>query len=316
MTDVETIALVEQLLQRGRLTTVQEIVFSESWAGQTYLDMAVNSGYDPGYIKDVGSELWRSISRAVEEKVTKTNLHGVLHRAAQLQPDKTAALTLNSPPVTNYTNWGEAIPHSGGYANDVTQFYGRIAELTTLNRWISGEHCRVVAILGIGGIGKTALSVKLAEQLEGEFEYVIWRSIRNTPALPDLLANIVAVLSRQQEIQIALTNHISRLIYYLQQHRCLLVLDNVESILLGKRPCQYLAGYESYGELFRQLAECSHQSCVVLTSREQIAEVSMFAGAHLPIRILPLRGLSIARSPDCKDLRLCSVESDRRGLNR
>lgn len=82
----------------------------------------------------------------------------------------------------------------------------------------------------------------------------------------------------------------------MQKHRCLLILDNVESILLGKRPRQYLAGYESYGELFRQLAECSHQSCILLTSCEQIAEISMFAGANLPIRILPLRGLSIAES--------------------
>ena len=285
MTDVEAISLVEQLLQRGRLNIVQEIVFSESWAGQTYLDIALNAGYDSGYIKDVGSKLWRSISKVVGEKVTKNNLHGVLHRAAQRQPDTNAAATSNLPPVTNYTNWGEAI--------DVTQFYGRSAELVTLNRWILADRCRVVAILGIGGIGKTALSVKLAEQLQGEFEYVIWRSIRNAPALSALLADIVAVLSRQQEIEISSTNHISRLIYYLQQHRCLLILDNVESILLGEHPRQYLAGYEAYGELFRQLAECSHQSCVVLTSREQIAEVSMFAGAHLPIRILPLRGLSI-----------------------
>ncbi len=285
MTDLEAIARIEQLLQRGRLTTVQEIVFSESWAGQTYLDIAVNAGYDPGYIKDVGSELWRSISEVVGEKVTKNNLRGVLQRAAHRQPEKTASVNSNLQPVTNYTNWGEEI--------DVTQFYGRTAELATLSRGISIDRCRVVAILGIGGIGKTAMSVKLAAQLQSEFEYTIWRSLRNAPALPDLLADIIAILSRQQKIEISPTAHISRLIYFLQQHRCLLILDNVESILLGEQPRQYLVGYEAYGELLRQLAECSHQSCVVLTSREQIAEVAMFAGEHLPIRVLPLRGLSL-----------------------
>ena len=50
MTVEEAIALVEQLLKRGRLTKVQEIVFRQSWAGQTYLDMAVESDYDCGYI--------------------------------------------------------------------------------------------------------------------------------------------------------------------------------------------------------------------------------------------------------------------------
>ncbi|WP_292752806.1 hypothetical protein [Nostoc sp. NMS4] len=91
MTGEEAIALVEQLLPQGRLTKVQEIVFLQSWAGQTYLDMAVESGYDPGYIKDIGSALWRSLSQVLGEKVTKNNLHGVLKRIAQQQKDTNAS---------------------------------------------------------------------------------------------------------------------------------------------------------------------------------------------------------------------------------
>ena len=83
ITDREAIVLVEQLLKRGRLTTVQEIVFRQSWTGKTYLDMAIDSDYDLGYIKDVGSELWRSLSQALGEKVTKSNLHKVLQRIIQ-----------------------------------------------------------------------------------------------------------------------------------------------------------------------------------------------------------------------------------------
>ena len=83
--DRESLVLVEQLLKRGRLTTVQEIVFRQSWTGQTYLDMAIDSDYDLGYIKDVGSELWRSLSQALGEKVTKSNLHKVLKRIIQEQ---------------------------------------------------------------------------------------------------------------------------------------------------------------------------------------------------------------------------------------
>ncbi|MEH2245671.1 hypothetical protein [Nostoc sp.] len=60
MTVEEAIALVEQLLQRGSLTKVQEIVFRPSWTGQTYLEMAVESNYDRGHIKNVGCELWPS----------------------------------------------------------------------------------------------------------------------------------------------------------------------------------------------------------------------------------------------------------------
>ena len=85
ITDREAIVLVEQLLKRGRLTTVQEIVFRQSWTGKTYLDMAIDSDYDLGYIKDVGSKLWRSLSQALGEKVTKSNLHKVLQRTLQEQ---------------------------------------------------------------------------------------------------------------------------------------------------------------------------------------------------------------------------------------
>ncbi len=49
----------------------------------------------------------------------------------------------------------------------------------------------VVAILGMGGIGKTALSVKLAHKVESQFEFVIWRPLHNAPPLYNLLNSLV-----------------------------------------------------------------------------------------------------------------------------
>ncbi|NET53548.1 MAG: hypothetical protein F6K09_34340, partial [Merismopedia sp. SIO2A8] len=67
-------------------------------------------------------------------------------------------------------DWGEA--------TSVRVFYGRTAELYTLEKWLLEDGCRLVTILGMGGMGKTTLSVKLAEQLQDKFDYVIWRSLR------------------------------------------------------------------------------------------------------------------------------------------
>jgi hypothetical protein len=49
---------------------------------------------------------------------------------------------------------------------------------------------------------------------------------------------------------------LSLLIRYLQQHRCLLILDNAESILQsGERAGQYREGFAGYGELLRRIGE-------------------------------------------------------------
>lgn len=277
----EAIALVEQLLPQGRLTKVQEIVFRQSWAGQTYFDMAVESDYDFGYIKDIGSELWRSLSQALGEKVTKNNLHGVLKRTAQRQKNTNAS-------STNYTNWGEAI--------DVSQFYGRTTELETLRQWIVRDRTRVVTLLGMGGMGKTALSVKLAEQLQEEFEYVIWRSLRHAPFLQDKVTECIKILSHQQITTLPADPHeqITCLIEYLRKSRCLLILDNFDTLLQhGEQTGCYREGYEPYGELLWRLGETQHQSCVLLTSREKPAEIAALEGDGLPVRTMALSGLEV-----------------------
>ncbi|MEQ8959877.1 MAG: NB-ARC domain-containing protein, partial [Coleofasciculus sp. C2-GNP5-27] len=130
-----------------------------------------------------------------------------------------------SPQPQNRRDWGEA--------PDVSVFYGRGDELKTLERWIIQEHCRLVALLGMSGIGKTALSVKLAKQLQDEFEVVLWRSLRQAPSVSDLLTALIPDLSQQPETVIPKTpdQRISWLIDYFRQHRCLVILDGVESIL-------------------------------------------------------------------------------------
>jgi DNA-binding HxlR family transcriptional regulator len=198
-------------------------------------------------------------------------------------------------------DWGEA--------PDVFDFYGRTEELATLRHWILEERCRLVTLLGMGGIGKTCLSVKLAQQIQGEFEFVIWRSLRNAPPVKDILAELLRFLSKEQETDLPETvdGRISRLIGYLRAHRCLLVLDNVETLLQGceslKGSCNYFAGhyregYEGYSELLKRVGEAPHQSCLVLTSREKPKEIALLEGETLPVRVLLLKGLQVVEGQE------------------
>jgi ATP-dependent Clp protease ATP-binding subunit ClpA len=133
-----------------------------------------------------------------------------------------------------YTDW-ERSPK-------VPAFYGRTEELATLQKWIVKDRCCLVALLGMGGIGKTALSAKLAELIQGEFEYVIWRSIHNSPPLNDVLENLLQCFSSppKETTTDLCEDNLSQLMGYLSQHRCLLILDNTETILgIGNSTGQY-----------------------------------------------------------------------------
>jgi WD40 repeat protein len=197
------------------------------------------------------------------------------------------------------SDWGEAI--------DVSVFFGRTAELDTLQQWIVSERCRLVALLGMGGIGKTALSVKLAQQIQERFEYVIWRTLRNAPPVTDILANLIELLSSQfpplpplakgGSLPETLDRRISQLLAYLRASRCLIVLDNAEAILRGGECAgRYREGYEGYGQLLTLVGEASHQSCLVLTSREKPAEIASLEGETLPVRSFQLIGLNEAEA--------------------
>lgn len=191
---------------------------------------------------------------------------------------KIAATSTAPSPITAQIDWGEA--------PDVSSFYGKPQELEHLNQWIAADRCQLVTLLGMGGIGKTTVVTKLAQQLASEFECVIWRSLRNTPTLEVLLTDLVAFLSNQQEAEPTQV----KLLQCLKQSRCLVILDNVETVLEAEQVGQFRAGFEAYGELLRLVAEAGHQSCVVLTSREKPAIVATLEGIETTVRSLRLEG--------------------------
>ncbi|BAY93375.1 hypothetical protein FDUTEX481_09363 [Tolypothrix sp. PCC 7601] len=201
---------------------------------------------------------------------------------------ESAKKTDESSPISQY-DWDGA--------PNIPIFYDRSIERTQLKQWLINDKCRLVSILAMGGVGKTALAKKLAEEVSGEFDYIIWRSLREAPTVEKIIADVVRFLSPQQEVDLpeSLGEKITRLIEYLNTSRCLLILDNGESILQGgaSTGC-YLQGYAGYGELFRQVGESQHQSCLLLTSREQFLEVRRLAGESLPVRVWELGGLESA----------------------
>ena len=291
----EALEITQGVLDQGHLNKVQEIVFRQSWEGQSYPEIASNAGYEVGYIRDVGSKLWQLLSNAFGKKITKSNFHGILKQQYYKRKVFTAELLLDQRSVSKQLTDGTILPRQDwGEAVDVSVFSGRYSELATLKQWIVHDRCRLVTLLGMGGIGKTSLAMKLAEQVQDQFEYIIWRSLRNAPPVQELLKELILFLCDDQEVNLPETvdSLISLLMEYLRFSRCLLILDNAESLLRsGERVGRYRSGYEGYGQLLRRVGDERHQSCLVLTSREKPIGLSAKEGETLPVRSLQLTGL-------------------------
>jgi WD40 repeat protein len=298
MTFEEGLAIADEaiFLSSGRrLSAVEIAVLQGAWHQQTYEQIASATDYSASYLRQgVAPKLWKTLADAWAEEVSKITFKVVLERKWRQEKKNIRGVEESFEPSFPVQDWGEAV--------DVSVFHGRESEQSLLKQWMVGEcflddshpprnrPCRLVAVLGMGGIGKTVLTVKTARETVTDFQYVIWRSLRNAPPLDTLLHDWVTFLSNQQEAKADLR----QLIYYLQQHSCLLVLDNLETILDTGLSGRFRQGYEGYGELLRAIGEVDHRSCLVVTSREKPREISLMEGERSSVRSLSLKGLNCA----------------------
>jgi WD40 repeat protein len=303
ITSKEALAMLDGLLDTRSLTQIQEFVFDRAWEGDSYAAIAERSGYDEDYIKAVGARLWRSISQLLNIRVSKNNLRSAFGQYARnsRETDNNIGLKLGAEiEDLERVDWGEA--------PDLACFYGRQAELDRLTQWISIDKCKLVALLGMGGIGKTTALAQLASQLADtqEFEYIIWRSLRNAPPLERLLADLILFLSNRLET----TVEINILIQQLRTSRCLVILDNWETILDPDRMGEFRSGYEGYSELLELIGTTAHRSCVAITSRERPAVLMPLEGVESKVQILRLQGSSETVSGILADRDLQGTGSD------
>src|SRR6476469_3208970 len=291
------------------LDSLQKAILRGTWNNQKYKEIAQQHNRSEKYVKEVGFKLWKLLSVALEdEEVCKANFRAKLENLRFFSnvslvgngcvkignfsadnihyPKVSQSESLQEETFNEKTSNSEPKVHLDlADAPEPNLFYNRTSELTTLENWILGR-TRLITILGLSGIGKTALTLQLIPQIQHEFDRIIWLSLRNAPPLASLQTDLIKFLSQQQETELP------DLINYLRSHRCLIILDDIQTISSSQQLAgTYQPGYENYGAFFKQLTESSHNSCLILLSWEKPREIAALEGDNRPGKSLQLNGL-------------------------
>ncbi|MCC3404567.1 MAG: ATPase [Microcoleus sp. PH2017_10_PVI_O_A] len=306
------------------LDNVQEAILLGAWQGQKYPKIAQEAHCSEGHARDVASELWKILSDVLGEAVNKSNFKSTLKRqqfsivSSHYWKDVVQIGNVNFCPETSHSpevpkdrspsppeNTQPEIRQDLRDAPDISSFYDRTSELATLQQWIVHDRTRLVAILGLSGIGKTNLALHLLPQIQHQFEYIIWRSLGTSPTLHKTLKSLLKFLSNQSPplarggeggvLPASTDELLSLLIDKLRSHRCLIILDDVQTILSSRQIAgNYRPEYENYSTLFKRIGETCHNSCLIVNSWEPPREIVALNRENARVRALPLNGLGAA----------------------
>lgn len=294
---VDLVSELVYLTKHQQLTPVERLLIERVLNGTTqYRDLAEQSGYSERYLKNnVGFNLWQLLTEVFDLgiKITKNNFpHILVTHQARLQERVTQLQQFS---------FLKRIPHPVGSSQiygqlpRLNQFYGREAELATLEKQLSEFNC--INICGQPGIGKSALVTRYLMQ-PCEFEYIIYHSLYDAPPLLQLIQHLQQLLplnSDRTSTEEDSISSIQHLIQTLKRHRCLLIFDDADQILLrsGNSLDPYPSAYQDYGKLIRQIVHSPHSSCLLLLSRIGFKDLEWMKSHNLPCALLPLKGLEV-----------------------
>lgn len=149
-TSHEALQFVQTILAPRELSDLEKIVFLDTWNGKMYRNMAEETGYQEGYLKDVGSRMWVSLSQKLGCQVTKKNLCFIFTQCDQLKK-----LTLNQHPQSDQTCGKLEFPGSPlPFDSDLYIERSPIEELAIATISQTGSLIRIQAPYGMG---KTSL---------------------------------------------------------------------------------------------------------------------------------------------------------------
>jgi len=239
--------------------------------------------------KAVGINKWEDIIERNDIKQTELLLAAAIADIPQEgQNDRTFPLPENLPPVRNWVQRTKEIDTLKTLITAPPLNNESPAPAPPLTKGGLGGVPIAISIVGLPGIGKTTLISQLIRQLHTEntpFTCAAWQSLQSAtgkaPPCARIIDSLLFTLSNG-DITAAVNaqndcgKKTENLLKILRDKPCLLVFDRAETVLKAREA--KAAGYfaddcAEYAWLFKQLLETEHQSKILFTSRESLAEL-------------------------------------------
>lgn len=162
-------------------------------------------------------------------------------------------------------------------------FVGREKEKRDIKNYITSEQDRIITITGAGGVGKTAISLKVAHSFlmdsHNPFDAIIWFSAKTdkltdegiVPLMPDirndeqLIEDILSIIDKEmlqnfKRAKVPSDSIKTHLYNIFKSQKCLLVIDNLETIIRNDAIIAFIK-------------DIPRPSQVLITSRKGLGEI-------------------------------------------
>jgi hypothetical protein len=295
------------------LDSLQMAILEGVWQRETYEKIGDDRHCSKHHVRKEAWELWQILSKVFGEDVKKSNVRAIVeHGVFSYFNDGLIANNIN------FCNENCPYPKAGKKRSkaktdkvkpekrhDLTdapksdRLYNRTQEINTLKQWILEEKIPIVTVIGLSGIGKTALAVELVTQIKDNFDRLLWRNCTNVPTLESLKTDLIQFISPETETKSP------SLIDCLRSDRSLIILDDFQELFTsGELAGTYRSHCQDYSKFLKQIATTPHNSCLLILSWEQPRELATFSGRKKPCRSLQLKGLGEAAAEILTEMEL------------